>query len=224
MPIVLAVIVESADVDRALMHLADIAHVEAALDADVLPGEAVAFQMLDALALDLLEQGVDAPVGCVIVEAHRRRRHVIVFDVGDDLTEGAKPGSKLGQHDGIDAHLARQRRDVSGSGAAGADQHEIARIIAALDRDAADAVHHVVVDDGEHAVGGLFGRHAQWVGDALKRCPGLVDAERQFAAEKTVGIEIAQHQIGVGRRRLDSALAIAGRSRIGAGRLRPDLQ
>ena len=38
------------------------------------------------------------------------------------------------------------------SGATGADQGEIARIIAALDGDASHAPHHVVVDDSEDAV------------------------------------------------------------------------
>ena len=109
-------------------------------------------------------------------------------------------------------------------GAAGADKDEVARVIAPFDRDAPDAVHHVVVDDGEHAIGRLFGRKAERIGYAHKRATRLLDAERQLAAEQSVRIEIAQHQIGIRRGGLDAALAIAGGAWISARRLRTDLQ
>ena len=76
------------------------------------------------------------------------------------------PEASFGRMIGIDPHLAGERGDVSGRRAAGADQHEVARVIAALHRHAADAVHHVAVDDGEHAIGGALDRHAERIGDA----------------------------------------------------------
>jgi hypothetical protein len=47
---------------------------------------------------------------------------------------------------------------------------------------------------------------------------------RPSAAKKIRRIEIPQQQVGVGNRRLSALPAVAGRSRIGAGRIRPNLQ
>ena len=44
------------------------------------------------------------------------------------------------------------------------------------------------------------------------------------AAEEVVGVEAAEHDVGVGERGLLAAAAVAGGARIGAGALRPDLQ
>ena len=161
--------------------------------------------------LDLLEQRVDALAGRGVVEAQRRRRHVVVFHVRDDLAEGAQAGCELRQDDRIDAHLAGQRRDVRRRRAARPDQHEIARIVAALDRHAADAVDHVGVDDREHAVGRPLEGDAERLGDAgPDRLDGAFAVERQPAADQPVRIEVAEHQIGVGVR---SAPRRRGRSR-----------
>ena len=48
--------------------------------------------------------------------------------------------------------------------------------------------------------------------------------ERHVATEERVGVEQAEHDVGVGDRRLGAATAVGGRARLGAGRLRPDLQ
>ena len=65
------------------------------------------------------------------------------------------------------AHFAGERGDVSCGRAAGADQHEVARIVTAFHRHPADAVYHVAVNDGEHAVGGALDRYAERIGDAF---------------------------------------------------------
>ena len=64
-------------------------------------------------------------------------------------------------------------------------------------------------------------RAAGDLGHRLARRPRV---EGHVAAEEVVGVEDAEQQIGVGDRRLGAALAVAGRARVGAGRLRPDLQ
>ena len=48
--------------------------------------------------------------------------------------------------------------------------------------------------------------------------------ELHLAAEKIIRIEITEHQIGVGHRRLRAALAIAHRAGIGARAVRPDFE
>ena len=113
---------------------------------------------------------------------------------------------------------------MRGGGAARTHQHEIARVITTLHRDAADAVHHVVVDDGVHAIGRAFDRDAERIRNlGLDRLPGLREIERQLAAQKAIRVEIAQHEVGVRRRRLRAALAVTGRPRLRARRLRADL-
>ena len=49
------------------------------------------------------------------------------------------------------------------------------------------------------------------------------DVERHAAAEEEAGIVVAEHQVGVGDRRLRAAPAVAGRAGIGAGGMRADL-
>ena len=48
--------------------------------------------------------------------------------------------------------------------------------------------------------------------------------EARAAAEEVVGIEEAEHEVGVGHRRFDAAAAIAGRARLRAGALGPDME
>ena len=54
-------------------------------------------------------------------------------------------------------------------------------------------------------------------------CAGRLDVERDLAAEQVRG-DPAEHEVGVGDRRLGAALAVAERAGVGAGRLRPDLE
>ena len=110
-------------------------------------------------------------------------------------------------------------------GAASADQCKVARIKAALDRHAANAVDHIVVDDAEHAVSGLLHAQAQWDSKVLfdGAARGLcVDA--QATTEQVVRIQVAQRDVGIGHRGQLATTAIAGRTGLGAGRLRPDVE
>ena len=64
-------------------------------------------------------------------------------------------------------------------------------------------------------------------GSATRRrsraCRGL-EVERHAAAEEEAGIVVAEHEIGVGHRRLRAAHAVAGRTGVGARRMRADLE
>ena len=59
---------------------------------------------------------------------------------------------------------------------------------------------------------------------SLERAFGGRNVELHLAAEKALGVEPAEHQIGVGHRRLGAAEAVAGRSGRGARALRADAQ
>ncbi len=61
-------------------------------------------------------------------------------------------------------------------------------------------------------------------GDPVHRRRGGRAVEPPPAAEKALGVEIAQHQIGVGDRRLGAAIAVAGRAGGSTGAQRADMQ
>ena len=67
-------------------------------------------------------------------------------------------------------------------------------------------------------------REAERLGDRRHRALRRVEIERHAAAEEEARIVVAEHEIGVGHGRLRAAHAVAGRARIGARRMRPDLQ
>ena len=56
------------------------------------------------------------------------------------------------------------------------------------------------------------------------RTPRRRDVELHAPAEEEAGIVVAEHEVGVGDRRLGAAEAVAGGPGIGAGRVRADLQ
>src|SRR5262249_54101082 len=108
-------------------------------------------------------------------------------------------------------------------------EYEIARIEPVLDRDLANRTGHDHGRDRQDAVGHLdeaFGAAiAQGCGDLLldgAACAAAV--ERELAAEKTCGVEPAEHGFGVGHRRLGAAAAVPPRPRRRAGALRPDME
>src|SRR5207244_1377667 len=59
-------------------------------------------------------------------------------------------------------------------------------------------------------------------GDRLEARSRAVLIEPQPAAEEVAGIEVAQHEIGVGHRRLRAAAPVARGTGLGAGRDRPN--
>jgi hypothetical protein len=83
-----------------LVTLPRIAHVERALDADLLLLEAVGMQLVDGGALQPFEHGVDVPQG-ELVERRHARLNVVVLDVGHDQPDrGIDAGVKRHDHPG----------------------------------------------------------------------------------------------------------------------------
>ena len=61
-------------------------------------------------------------------------------------------------------------------------------------------------------------------GDRDRRRARPPPVEPPLAAEEVVRVEVAEHEVGVGDRRLVAAVAVAGRARHRAGAFRPDMQ
>ncbi len=131
----------------------------------------------------------------------------------------------MGRHD--DTGHPEMRGDidgVEGARAAKGDEREVAVIDAAIDGHQTNRVRHVLrrrVEDGERR---LLHTEPDIAGQRLDRAPRRLGVEADFAAEEEVGIEAAQHDIGVGDGGLGAAAAVAGRAGVGARAARPDAQ
>ena len=98
------------------------------------------------------------------------------------------------------------------------------RVDAAPHRDEPHPFGHVGVDDAMYPLRRGQPIDAERCGDAVDRRLGRGPVEPAPSAQKTRRVEIAQHQVGVGDRRLGAALAVAGRPRSRAGARRADMQ
>ena len=109
-------------------------------------------------------------------------------------------------------------------GPARAVQHKVTRVIATFHRHPADGVDHVVVDDVEHAVSGLFHRQSQGVSDTRLNCvTRLLRVQRQAPAHQPIGVDITQNKVGIGGCGLCAALVIGRRAGFRPSRLRAHL-
>ncbi len=181
----------------------------------------------DGLAALLLQRAIDLLdfLERRFVERREPGAHEIVAQVGEQHAEGGEHARRK-RHDHLaHADLARDLDRVQRAGAAIGEQHEIAGVEAALGGDALDRIGHRGRGDAQDAFGGLHRSHAERIADlALQRALGGRNVEPHLAAEETFGAEPAEHQIGVGHRRLGAAKPVAGRPRRGARALRPDTQ
>ena len=105
--------------------------------------------------------------------------------------------------------------------AAEGDQRESARVEAALDRDRPNRARHVGIDHRAHAERRVRHREPE---RARQRAPDRLFSERRIEGQRAAGkrgrIEIAQHQVGIGHRRLLAGLPVAGGAGLGPGRIR----
>ena len=143
-------------------------------------------------------------------------------------------GERRGEHADA-AHHARGGRDdhrrgaergghaegVDRAGAAEREQRQAGGVVAALGGVHAGGAGHVLVDEAVDAPGGLLDGQVERLGDVgLDRLRRRVDVERHLAAEEEVGVEVAEHEVGVGDRGLRPAAAVTGRAGVGARGLR----
>ena len=116
------------------------------------------------------------------------------------------------------------------AGAAEADEGVAGDVVAPLDRDLLDGVGHVLDRDGEKAVGhsGGVASVPDLGGDRLEAPADHLDVDGLVLAgpedlRKLRRQQLADHHVGVGHRQRTAA-PVAGRSRVGAGGIRPDAE
>src|SRR5262245_29721042 len=101
--------------------------------------------------------------------------------------------------------------------AAQRQQGEETRVVASADRDEANTFRDLGVDDAVDAERRGIDAETERPGDrALDGLAGALGVEREAAASKTHGVQIAEHDRGVGHRRLAPTEPVAGRAWFGA--------
>ena len=120
----------------------------------------------------------------------------------------------------VHVELLGDRGGVQRPGAAEGEQGELARVDAALDCHHAHRARHLGARHARDSRGGLGHVHPERLGEAAHGALGGVPVELDAAGERRVAIEVAEQQVGVGHRRLLPAAAVAGRARVGPGRVR----
>ncbi len=176
--------------------------------------------------------------------ARCRQAALVEADLDRPLTQRARArqphavgrehaGERMGEHGGNRERIGDEAGVLATSAAEG---HEgVARdVVAALYRDLLDRIGHVGHGDVDEALGQRLGAHRP-AGRPLdlgrKSCEPLADdlgVERLVGIRtedpgKPLGLYPAQHQVGIGDRQRPAA-AVAGRSGIGARRVRSDAQ
>ena len=151
------------------------------------------------------------------VGAGLERARVVVLDGGGEQAEGGEHAGRLGDDHLGHPHLLGEGGAVHGPGAAQDDQRELARIVAALDRHQADLVRHAGVDDAMDARRRRDRVEAQPAADGGDRALRGGHVEGQGAAGEARGVQVAEHDAGVGHGGL---VAAARRSRRAPARRR----
>ena len=209
-------------VDGHRVLLSDIAHVGGALEHDLARRDRAAGDGGTTLVLELAIDALD-PIERRIFEPGEPGADMVVAQVGEQHAEGREHAGGGRNDHRPDPDLARDQHRMQGTGAAIGDQREVAGIETALGGDALDRIGHRGHRDAQDSFGRRGGVHAERLGDALdQRTFGGLDIEPHLTAEKAVGGEPPEHEVGVGHRRLGAAAAVAGRPRHRSGALRSD--
>src|SRR6516162_4356566 len=109
------------------------------------------------------------------------------------------------------------------SGAADRDHRIATRVTAFLDDVHARGRGHVLADDLVDAPGRLDRRQTEPPAEPADRCRCRSTVERHASAEKEIGVEIAEQQVGVGYSRFGPAKVVTRWTRIGTRAARADL-
>ena len=210
--------------DRDGVLLPDIAHVGRALHGDAGNGDPAAAHGLASAPLHLGVDGLHGRERCL---GERREPGIdeIAPQVRDQHAIGGEMAGRTRDDDLGDAQFARDHGRVQGPGAAIGDEREIGGIEAALGGDPAHHVGHLGGGDAQDAVGGLREIEAERRGDTrFERALCALEVEPHLAAEKPVGAEPPENEIGVGDGRLRAAEPVAYRAGLRARAFRPDMQ
>jgi len=160
-----------------------------------------------------------------VADRRHVRAHLVDDVIGQEEAEGRERGGELRDEDAADAELLRLHAGVDGPVAPEHHQRERPRVDAPSGGHAADGVCHIRIDEPEDARRGIDDgdperrRHA-----LLERRVSTLDVEPHGPARERDRVQVAEHQVRVGDRRLLAAAPVAHRPGFGAGALRSDLQ
>jgi hypothetical protein len=145
---------------------------------------------------------------------------VVVADVRDQHAGSGEGRRQLGHQHSPDAELARDVDGVDRPAAALRDHGEVARVAAALDGDAAEGARHDEIGDAHDAFGDLHEVAVEAGGELANGGTGRRVVQSHLAAEEVVRINPAQHDVGIGHRRLGPAATVSDRPGLRARALR----
>ena len=129
----------------------------------------------------------------------------------------------MGKDDARDAELAGDRERVHGARAAERDHRRPPVVEPAFRRVDSKRPHHVLVRDLVHAPGGADRIESSGPRDVrLDGGACRIRIEAHLAAEKELGVEVAEHHVRVGQGRAGAALCVAGGPGVRPRALRPD--
>ena len=210
------------DVEPDLVPLARVAAVGEPPDEPPLLGYPVGVELRDGLGAELVEAR-GQPLAVERLQRVPFGRDVLVLEVGGE--QARRRGDARVRRDDHARDLELER-DVAGEqrpGAAGGDERELARVVAAADAVQLDRLRHPELLDLERAERGLVGREAHLRRDRLHRGTRQLRVELHLAAEQAaVGPQPAEQQLGVGRGRALRRRGRSRRARVGARGLRAD--
>ena len=205
------------------VHLTEEPHIGGEGNGDVFGGDAGLRQQPPSFRLQVGEQVVDRAEVHLFDQAGQRAR-TLEADRRDQEAERRR-GPRRRRHDELPhPQLARHPRRMGGSGAAQRHHGVAPGVVALLDDMDPRRACHVLAHDLIDSPRRLHRRQAQGFADSADRHRRGRSVQRHPAAQEEVRIEIAEHEIGVGNRRLRSPVSITGRTRVGAGAAGTHLQ
>ena len=167
-------------------------------------------------------RGATAPA--VAARIADMRAHDLVTQVAREHAPRREHRREPRHHHARQIERARDGGHVNARGASEGQQGETARVDPATDRYQPDPLRHAGVDDAVDALRRGHAADAEPRGNGVHRPGGGLHIEPLPAAEETCRVEEAEHEVGVGHGRCGPAPPVAGRSRIGAGTGRADVQ
>ena len=150
--------------------------------------------------------------------------HVVELGAGEE-EPGRREEAGQRRHDGgADAEVGGQGGGVDGPGAAVRDEHELARVAAALGGDSAERAHHRRVREPVDAARRLGELEPERLGDAAHGLRGPLRRHGEIARCERAGRDVPEHDVRVGDRGLLAAEAVAGGAGHGSRAPRADLE
>ena len=208
------------DLDLVLVVLTEVAHVDRTADLG-LAGKALLPQLADGALGDLARTAGSRAAASMLFE-----RNACVHTLSTRMSASSRPSAEntpgyCGTISLRDAEQARDGRRVQRPGAAEGEEREVARVVAALERDHLDRARHVLVrdlDDRRRRARAASRPRRSACSSIARRRRAVVEAHPP--GEEVLGVEAAEQQVRVGDGRLGAAAAVADRPRAAAPALR----